>query len=221
MNILSNKLVIGSIMLACVIGVFVIGVYFGGRWAYRASPVNTVKAPSSPPSVKVPLADTSDGEMVSTPSDLGPTSEGEELGNPYSFDGVPDKVAVDLEQMQERLEEWSDGLLSQFPNVPALEATVESYQETLNQVSARNEQLKRAGVPMRERIRQLMLFAAERGDAIATEKRMAELHLKLLREQTELKLEIDRYMHKHVMLPLPHYLLGLSEEEYQSLLQGE
>jgi hypothetical protein len=221
MNILSNKLVIGSIVLAFVIGAFVIGVYFGGRWAYRDLPVNTVKAPASSPSVKAPLADTGDGEMVSTPSDPASTSEGEELGNPYSFDGVPDKVAVDLEQMQTRLKEWSDGLFSQFPNVPALEATVESYQETLNQVIAQNEQLKRAGVPIRERIRRLTLFAAERGDAIATEKRMAELHLKLLRENTELKVEIDRYMHQHVMLPLPHYLLGLSEEEYQSLLQGD
>lgn len=217
MNILSNKLVIGLIVLALLI---VIGAYFGSRWAYRDLPGNTVKTPSSSPSVKALLADTGDGEMVSTPSPPTPTSEGEELGNSPSLDSVPDKVTVDLGQMQVQLKEWSDGPLSQFPNVPAIEATAESYQETLNQVVVRNEPLKRASVPIRERIQRLTLFGEEIGNSIATEKRMAELHMKLLRENTELKLEIDRYMHQHVMLPLPHYLLGLSEEEYQSLLHG-
>lgn len=218
MNILFNKLVIGSIVLALLI---VIGAYFGSRWGYRDLPDNTVKATSSSSSVTVPLADTSNGEMVSTPSALAPTNEEGGLGSPSVLDdGVTDKVAADLEQMQVRLKDWSDDLLNQFPNVPALEATVESYQETLNQVITRNEQLKRSGVPIRERINRLTQFGKEIGNSIATEKRMAELHLELLRENTELKVEIDRYMHKHVMLPLPHYLLGLSEEEYQSLLHG-
>jgi hypothetical protein len=215
MNILFNKLVIGSIVLVLLI---VIGAYFGSRWGYRDLPGDTVEAPSSSPSVKAPLVDT--GEMVSTPNSPDRKSEGEGIGNPHALDGVPDKVAADLEQMQGRLKDWSDDLLNQFPNVPALEATVESYQETLDQVIARNEQLKRSGVPMRERINRLTQFGKEIGNSIATEKRMAELHLELLRENTELKVEIDRYMHQHVMLPLPHYLLGLSEEEYQSLLNG-
>ena len=217
MNILFNKLVIGSIVLALLI---VMGVYFGSRWVYRDLPGDTVKATLSSPSVTVPLADTSNGEMVSTPSAPVPTNEEGGLGSPSALDDVTDKVAVDLEQMQVRLKDWSDDLLNQFPNVPALEATVESYQETLNQVIAQNEQLKRSGVPIRERINRLTQFGKEIGNSIATEKRMAELHLELLRENTELKVEIDRYMHQHVMLPLPHYLLGLSEEEYQSLLHG-
>ena len=217
MNILLNKLVIGSIVLALLI---IIGAYFGSRWAYRDLPGDTVKVTSSSPSATVPLADTSNGEVVSTQSAPAPTSAENALENPPALDSVTDKVTADLEQMQVELKDWSDNLLNQFPNVPALEATVEAYQETLNQVIARNEQLKQAGVPIRERIKRLTQFGEERGNSIATEKRVAELHLELLHEKTELKVEIDQYMHQHVMLPLPYYLLGLSEEQYQSLLHG-
>ena len=175
MKILSNKLVIGLIVLIVLAMFTMIGFYFGIRWASQ-----------------------------------------DVLG----FDSQPDKLTADLEQKRGQLQEWGNGFLNEFPDVQAVKATVESYQEILSQVIDRNEQLWQKGMSARGRIKQLTQFAKEISDPIAERTRSTELHLELMHENSELKEKIDRYMHADWMLPLPIYLLGLNENE-MSVLQEQ
>ena len=110
MNILSNKLVIGLIVLTVLVVIVMIGFYFGIRWASQ---------------------------------DL------------LEFDSEPDQLTADLEQKRVQLEEWSNDFLSQFPDVPAVKAMVEVYQEILSEVIARNEELRQEGMSTRRRIKHL------------------------------------------------------------------
>lgn len=129
----------------------------------------------------------------------------------------PDQLTVDLEQKSVQLEEWGNGFLHQFPDVPAVKATVDGYQELLSRVIDRNERLRREGVSMKKRIKQLTQFAKEISEPIAERARSNELHLELMRENTDLKMKIDRYMHADWMFPLPIYLLGLNKKEMRKL----
>ena len=172
MGILSNKLVIGLIVLTVLVVIVMIGFYFGIRWASQ---------------------------------DL--------LG----FDSEPDQLTVDLEQKRVQLEEWSNDFLSQFPDVPAVKATVENYQEILSEVTARNEELRQASMSARKRKKQLTKFAKKISGPIAERTRFSELHLELMRENNALKQKIDRYMHTNVMLPVPLYLLGLNKRDLEAL----
>ena len=172
MKILSNKLVIGLIVLIVLAMFTMIGFYFGIRWASQ-----------------------------------------DVLG----FDSQPDRLTVDLEQKRVELEEWSNDLLNQFPDVPAAQATVAGYREILSQIIARNEQLRQEGVSMKKRVNKLTQFGKEISPSIAQRTRAAELHLELMRENSELKGEIDRYMHKYVMVPVPIYLYGLNKADMQAL----
>lgn len=132
----------------------------------------------------------------------------------------PDQLTVDLEQKRVQLEEWGNGFLHEFPDVPAVKATVDAYQELLSRVIDRNERLRQEGVSMKKRTKQLTQFAKEISEPIAERTRSTELHLELMRDNTDLKMKIDRYMHADWMLPLPIYLLGLSENE-MSVLQDQ
>ena len=129
----------------------------------------------------------------------------------------PDQLTVDLEQKSVQLEEWGNGFHHQFPDVPAVKATVDAYQELLSRVIDRNERLRREGVSMKKRIKQLTRFAKEISEPIAERARSNELHLELMRENTDLKMKIDRYMHADWMFPLPIYLLGLNKKEMRTL----
>ena len=172
MGILSNKLVIGLIMLI-VLGVFtMIGFYFGIRWASQ---------------------------------DVSVLNDG------------PDQLTVDLEQTRIRLKDWSEDFLDQFPDVPAVRATVESYREILREVTSRNEELRQKGLSTRRRIKQLTQFAEKISGPIAERARVSALHLELMRENKALKEKIDRYMHTNLMLPVPLYLLGLNEMDLETL----
>ena len=133
------------------------------------------------------------------------------------FDSQPDRLTADLEQKRGQLEEWGNDFLNQFPDVPAVKATVEGYQEILSEVTARNEQLRQEGVPTRRRIKHLTQFAEEISGSIAEQTRSTELHLELMHKNSELKKKIDRYVHADWMLPLPIYLLGLNENEMAAL----
>ena len=172
MGILSNKLVIGLIVLAVLVGFILIGFYFGIRWV-------------------------SQDQIV--------------------LDGAPDQLTADLEQKREKLEEWANDFLNEFPDVLAVKATVESYQEILSRVIARNERLRREGVSMKKRVKQLTQFGKEITLSIAQRTRSTELHLELMRENSDLKQKIDRYTHTNVILPLPLYLLGANERELETL----
>ena len=133
------------------------------------------------------------------------------------LNGGRDKLTADLEQKRVELEAWSKDLLNQFPDVPAVQATVEGYREILNRVIARNKRLRQEGLSMKKRVKKLTQFGKEISPSIAQRTRSAELHLKLMRENGELKEKIDRYMHKYVMLPVPIYLYGLNKAEMQTL----
>ena len=127
------------------------------------------------------------------------------------------QLEADLAQKKVQLEEWSDDFLNEFPDVPAVKATVESYQEILTQVIERNERLRQEGVSRKKRIKQLTRFAKEISEPIAERTRSTELHLELMHENSELKEKIDHYVHADWMLPLPIYLLGLNKKEMQAL----
>ena len=133
------------------------------------------------------------------------------------LNGGRDKLTADLEQKRVELEAWSNDLLKQFPDVPAVQATVEGYREILNRVIARNKRLRQEGLSMKKRVKKLTQFGREISPSIAQRTRSAELHLELMCENSELKEKIDRYMHKYVMLPVPIYLFGLNKEEMQML----
>ena len=140
-----------------------------------------------------------------------------------AFNGGRDQLTAALEQKEVELEAWSQDFLNEFPDVPAVKATIESYREILSQVIAQNEQLRQEGVPMKKRVKKLTQFGKEILPSIAQRTRSTELHLELMREDTALKEQIDRYMHADWMLPLPISLLGLNKKEMRALqeqLQG-
>ena len=129
----------------------------------------------------------------------------------------PDQLTVDLEQTRIRLKDWSEDFLNEFPDVPAAQAMVEVYQEILNGVIVRNEELRQDGMSTRRRIKHLTQFAKEISGPIAERTRSTELQLKLMRENSTLKEKIDRYTHTNVILPLPLYLLGATKRELEML----
>ena len=172
MKILSNKLVIGLIVLTVLAVFTIIGFYFGIRWASQ---------------------------------DVSVLNDG------------PDQLTVDLEQTRIRLKDWSEDFLNQFPDVPAVRATVENYREILREVTSRNEELRQKGLSTRRRIKQLTQFAEKISGPIAERTRISALHLELMRENKALKEKIDRYMHTNLMLPVPLYLLGLNETDLETL----
>ncbi len=129
----------------------------------------------------------------------------------------PDQLTVDLEQKRAQLEKWGNGFIHEFPDVPSVKATVDAYQELLSRVIDRNERLRQEGVSMKKRIKQLTQFAKEIVGPITERTRSDELHLELMRENTDLKMKIDRYMHADWMFPLPIYLLGLNKKEMRAL----
>ena len=174
MGILSNKLLIGLIVLVVLTVFIMIGFYFGVRWASQ---------------------------------DVSVRNDG------------PDPLTVDLEQTRIRLKDWSEDFLNQFPDVPVVRATVESYREILREVTARNEELRQKGLSTRQRIKKLTQFAEEISGPIAERTRSSALHLELMRENKALKEKIDRYMHTNLMLPVPLYLLGLNEMDLEILQQ--
>ena len=133
------------------------------------------------------------------------------------LDGEPDQLTADLEQKRVELEAWSNEFLNEFPDVPAVQATVESYREILSQVIVRNERLRQDGVSMKKRVKQLTQFGKEISSSIAEQTRSAELHMELMRDNSDLKQKIDRYVHADWMLPVPIYLLGLDKKEMQAL----
>lgn len=125
------------------------------------------------------------------------------------------QLETDLAQKKVQLEEWSDNFLNEFPDVPAVKATVESYQEILTQVIERNEKLRQEGMSRKKRIKQLTQFAEEISETVA--ERSTALHVELMHKNTDLKMKIDRYVHADWMLPLPIYLLGLDKKEMRAL----
>ena len=133
------------------------------------------------------------------------------------FDSQPDRLTVDLKQKRVELEKWSNNFLEEFPDVPAVKATIRTYQEILSQVIDRNEQLRQKGMSVRGRIKHLTQFAKEISEPIAEHTHSTQLHLELMHENSELKEKIDRYVHADWMLPLPIYLLGLNEKEMSAL----
>jgi flagellar basal body-associated protein FliL len=175
MGILSNKLVIGLIVLVVLTVFIMLGFYFGVRWASQ---------------------------------DVSELNDG------------PDQLTVDLEQTRIRLKDWSKDFLNQFPDVPAVKATVENHREILREVTARNEELRQKGLSTRRRIKQLTQLAEEISGPIAERTRFSALHLELMRENKALKEKIDRYMHTNLMLPVPLYLLGLNKMDLE-ILQKE
>ena len=172
MGILSNKLLIGLIVLVVLTVFIMIGFYFGVRWASQ-----------------------------------------DVLG----FDIQPDRLTVDLKEKRMELEEWSNDFLNEFPDTPAVKATIQTYQEILSQVIDRNEQLRQEGMSSRSRIKHLTQFAKEVSGPIAEQTRSTELHLELMHKDGALKEQIDRYIHADWILPLPIYLLGLNEKEMLTL----
>ena len=211
-----NKLVMGAIVVAFLI---VGGAFFGSRWIYRDLPEDVSNRPTPSTSATDVIVVSDDGGTVSTPSSSDRGSSDAASAESSVLRGKVDRVTADLEKTRVRLNEWCDNLLNQFPDVPAVKATVEGFQELLRRVTARNQQLKEKGVPMEARIKQLANFAEKTSGDIVKRRRTNELHLQLLRENTELKLKIDRYLHHRTFLPLPPYLLGLNEEQLQSLQQ--
>lgn len=216
MNIRFNKLLIGSIVVALLIAG---GAFFGSRWIYRDLPGDTSKPPTPSTSAKDAIVDRDDGGAVSTPSSSDRSNSDDASADSSAPSDQADQITADLEQTRLQLKAWGDDYLKQFPDVPAVEASVEVFQELLSQVTARNQQLKEEGVPIEVRIKRLADFAEEISGDIVKRKRINELHFQLLREDTELKLKIDRYLHHKVFLPLPPYLLGLNEEQLQTLQQ--
>ena len=172
MKILSNKLVIGLIVLIVLAAFILIGFYFGIRWASQDVSV---------------------------------------------INGEPDQLTVDLEQTRIQLKDWSEDFLDQFPDVPAVKATVENHQEILREVTAQNEQLRQKGMSTGRRVKHLTQFAEEISGPIAERTRFSALHLELMRDNKGLKEKIDRYMHTNLMLPVPLYLLGLNERDLETL----
>ena len=132
-------------------------------------------------------------------------------------DSKSDRLTAELEQKRDELEEWGNDFLNEFPDVPAVKATVESYREILSRVIARNERLRQEGVSMKKRVKQLTQFGKEITPSIAQRMRSTELHLELMRKNSDLKQKIDRYMHADWMLPLPISLLGLNKKEMRAL----
>ncbi|MDE0184931.1 MAG: hypothetical protein OXP71_05680 [Candidatus Poribacteria bacterium] len=215
MKIRFDKLLIGSIVAALLIAG---GAYFGGRWIYRDLPGDTSKRPTPPTIEKDSIGARDDGGRVSAPSFPSRRSSDDASADSSVLSGEADRVTADLEQTRRHLKAWGDDYLKQFPDVPAVEATVKGLQELLVRVADRNQQLKQEGVPMDARMRELAKFAEKTSDDIVTRRRTKELHIQLLRENTELKLKIDRYMHSNqYFLLFPPYLLGLSEEELHAL----
>ena len=216
MNIRFNKLVIGSIVAALIIAG---GAFFGSRWIYRDLPGDTSKHSTPSTSAKDAIVVRDDGGTVSTPSSSDRSSSDDASADSSVLSGEADRVSADLEQTRLQLKAWGDDFLKQFPDVLAVETTVEGFQELLRRVTDRNQQLKKEGVPIEARIKQLTRFAAEISRDITERNRTHEIHFQLLRENTELKLKIDRYVNHKVFLPLPPYLLGLNEEQLQRLQQ--
>ena len=218
MNIRFNKLVIGSIVAALIIAG---GAFFGSRWIHRDLPGDTSKRPTPSTPAKDAIVVRDDGGTVSTPTSSERSSSDVASADSPVLSGEVDRVTADLEEARLDLKAWGDDVLNQFPDVPAVEATVEGIQEVLSRVTARNQQLKEEGVPIEARIKQLANFAEKTSADIVKRRRTKKLHFQLLRENTELKLKIDRYMDsKEGVLLIPHYLLGLSEEEVHALQHG-
>lgn len=214
MKIRFDKLLIGSIVAALLIAG---GAYFGGRWIYRDLPGDTSKRPTPPTTENDSIVARDDGGSVSAPSFPNRSSSDDTPTDSPALDGEADRVTADLEQTRLELKAWGDDFLNQFPDIPAVEASVGGFQELVRRVTARNQQLMEEGVPIEARIKQLAKFAEKTSGDIVKRRRTNELHFQLLREDTELKLKIDRYLHHKVFLPLPPYLLGLNEKQLKSL----
>ena len=133
------------------------------------------------------------------------------------FDSQPDRLTVDLEQQRVQLEKWSEDFLGQFPDMPAVKATVENHQEILREVTARNEELRQKGMSTERRVKHLTQFAEEISGPIAERTRFSALDLELMRENKTLKEKIDHYMHTNLRLPGALYLLGLNERDFETL----
>ena len=143
MNFLFNKVVIASIVIALLIAG---GAYFGSRWLYRDLPGDTSK-PLTPPTIeKDSIVSRGDGGGAFTPNSSGRSKRNDASEDSSAPRDQADQITADLEKARVRLNEWCDNLLIQFPDVVAVKASVEGFQEVLTRVTARNQQLKEEGV---------------------------------------------------------------------------
>jgi hypothetical protein len=145
MNIRFNKLEIGPIAFALLI---VGGAYFVSRWIYRDLPDDTSKFPQPSAATKVASVNAYvwDKEATANAPDRS-NSDDASADSPVLSDEA-DRVTAELEQTRLQLKAWGDDYLKQFPDVPAVEATVEDLQELLRRVTDQNQQLKEEGVPI-------------------------------------------------------------------------
>ena len=123
--------------------------------------------------------------------------------------GVPsdelDPLTAELAQVRGHTRDWGDALIHHFPQIPAVTALVATHQEFMDEIIARNEHLCQQGVPMEARREQLGQFTVDILPTIVERTGSATLAMKLLRENTRLKLEIDHYLDENTV-PLPRFL---------------
>ena len=117
-----------------------------------------------------------------------------------------DPISADLQQKRVQMQAWAVDFLNRFPDVPAVEALVDSYQELLDRVIDRNTELQEKGYSKKARVKQLTRFAENIVLDIEERTHSGALHMQLMRENPKLKTAIDRYTHTNEMLPLPSYL---------------
>ena len=209
-----DKLLIGLVVAALLIAC---GAFFGSRWFHRDLPGDASK-PSTPPTIDIDsLVNSDDGDTVLTPNSSDRSNSDDPSEDSSAPSDQSDQITADLEEASVRMNEWCDNLLNQFPDVAAVKASVEGFQEVLRQVTARNQQLKEEGVPIEARKRQLARFAEEIAKDSAMQTRIDELHMQWMREDTESKLKFDRYINHNMVLPLPPYLIGMTEEQWRSM----
>ena len=117
-----------------------------------------------------------------------------------------DPISADLQQKRVQMQAWAVDFLNRFPDVPAVEALVDSYQDLLDRVIDRNAELQEKGYSKKDRVKQLTRFAENVVLDIEERTHSGALHMQLMRENPKLKTAIDRYTHTNEMLPLPSYL---------------
>ena len=120
-----------------------------------------------------------------------------------------DPISADLQQRRVEMQAWTVDILNRFPDVPAVKALVDSYQELLDRVIDRDAELQEKGYSRNARVKQLTRFAENIVLDIEERTRSGALQMQLMRENPKLKIEIDRYTHANEMFPLPLYLIRI------------
>lgn len=115
-------------------------------------------------------------------------------------------ISVDLEQKQVELDKWATDFKAQFPSLSYPQAVADNYQQLLDRVSDRYQQLQNLGFSEDACKKRLVSLAEAIAPSLMEENKT--LYINMMRESIPLSIEVNRYLHTNELLPLPNYLLG-------------